>query len=50
MLVNPKATFDPVNVLREFIADVEAVGVEHVKEDWLDLYLTYLRAKRAQGS
>lgn len=28
-------------LLHEFVADVEAVGIAHVKEDWPDLYVTY---------
>jgi len=47
MDINPKATFDPEEIVREFIRDVEAVGPEQVKQDWPDLYFTYQRAKRS---
>lgn len=33
------------NVLREFIADIEAVGILHVHETWPDLAVTYERAQ-----
>lgn len=38
---------DVHEVLREFVNDVEAVGVAEVKDDWPDLIETYHRAKRA---
>ena len=31
--------------LHEFCADVDAVGPEHVAEDWPDLYQTYTKAQ-----
>ncbi len=33
--------------LAEFIRDIEAVGVETVREDWPDLVVTYEKARRA---
>lgn len=47
--VNPNATFEPAEIVREFIRDIEAVGVAHVQAEWPDLHLTYLRAKQAEG-
>ena len=38
---------DLLVALREFVADVDAVGVEAVGEDWPDLILTYKCAKAA---
>jgi len=38
---------NPHTVLQELVADVEAVGVEKVKEDWPDLLVTYKKAKAA---
>ena len=34
-------------VLAAFIADIEAVGVETVRQDWPDLIVTYERARAA---
>lgn len=34
-------------VLKEFCEDIEAVGLEHVRQDWPDLVLTYRNAKAA---
>ena len=34
-------------VLAAFIADIEAVGVEAVRQDWPDLIVTYERARAA---
>jgi hypothetical protein len=36
---------DALEVLREFVQDVDAVGREHVAEEWPDLLPTYDRAK-----
>lgn len=38
-----------IDVLREFIGDVESVGYETAREDWYDISETYLRAKTALG-
>jgi hypothetical protein len=35
-----------VGVVKDFIADIEAVGVKTVQEDWPDLVPTYRNAKR----
>lgn len=36
---------DPVRaVLQEFVEDVEAVGVQHIQENWPDLYVSYKKA------
>lgn len=45
-LSEPQTT-SALQVLKEFIADVEAVGYEHVCEDWPDLSITYRKAKKA---
>lgn len=44
---NPK---DPLAILREFTADVEAVGIKSVARDWPDLAITYRKAKAAVDS
>jgi len=36
-----------IDTLKEFVADVEAVGVDSVQEDWPDLVVTYEHAKNA---
>jgi len=36
--------------LREFIADIDAVGLSHVQEEWPDLVVTYEHAKTALSS
>ncbi len=36
-----------IEVLREFVADIEAVGVKQTAEDWPDLVITYRKAKKA---
>lgn len=36
-----------VKVLREFVADIEAVGTEFTQRDWPDLMETYRHAKEA---
>lgn len=41
---------EALKVLREFVADIEAVGVDHVQEEWPDLLPTYLSAKRVLES
>lgn len=33
-------------VIREFVKDFDAVGLEHVREDWPDLVDTYWHARR----
>jgi len=33
-----------LSIVREFMADVDAVGVDYVKEEWPDLHVTYMRA------
>jgi hypothetical protein len=35
----------PGKVLAEFISDVEAVGIETVKQEWPDLAATYAKAR-----
>lgn len=35
-----------VDVLREFVRDVEAVGIESVEDEWPDILVTYRKAKR----
>lgn len=39
-----------IKILAEFIADVEAVGVATVEQEWPDLYATYERAKATMHS
>ena len=34
------------DILREFMEDVEAVGIESVREDWPDLAITYRHARK----
>ena len=33
-------------ILREFVQDVDAVGIRNMKEDWPDLLVTYTKAKK----
>ena len=40
----------PANVLKEFIDDVDAVGLAYVAEDWPDIAITYAHAKTALES
>jgi hypothetical protein len=35
----------PGKVLAEFISDVEAVGIETVKQEWPDLAATFAKAR-----
>lgn len=46
-----EASPSPQEVLREFVEDIERVGVAEVLEDgWTDLLFTYVRAKAALTS
>lgn len=36
-------------VLREFMRDIEAVGIRHVREEWPDLAITYRHARKVFG-
>ena len=40
----------PEAVLKEFIDDVDAVGLDYVAEDWPDIAITYAHAKTALES
>lgn len=35
-----------IAVISDLVADVEAVGAAQVKEEWFDIYCTYLLAKQ----
>lgn len=37
----------PVTLLAEFVADIDAVGVDTVQQDWPDLVVTYEKARAA---
>ena len=37
----------PLKVLAEFVADIEAVGADTVRQDWPDLIVTYEKARAA---
>lgn len=34
-------------VLEEFVEDIEAVGLDQLREEWPDLEVTYIHAKEA---
>lgn len=36
---------DAVAIIKEFMGDVEAVGLAHVRAEWPDLAVTYVKAK-----
>ena len=40
----PEFILNADRVVAEFVADVEAAGVESVRADWPDLYVTYTKA------
>lgn len=40
----PKSLLNANRVLAEFVYDVEVAGVDGVKADWPDLYVTYTKA------
>lgn len=37
------------DVLREFMSDIEDVGLDHTREEWPDLLVTYKHAREALG-
>ena len=41
------AASDLLEVVREFVSDIEQVGLDQTQEDWPDLVVTYEHAKNA---